>query len=318
MSIRDKINQYHKKSAEGIRKYTQDLLDKMDKGEEPEIKVMLRLPRGEAINTISRKTFNPLAKDFPNIYQWLKGKAGEIKQYDIEAIKQDSEYRLASDYFNFLPTLIASDQDGFVWENERDYASLEQAYTWFEKFLSDWPGKYGLNSKQQISIESFVKKASFGPIRLNMSKSEIENIFGHPECFYNPIIFGHKKATIWKYGEMEFQFCPDSDQLRVIENHTIKYRESFASESRAIELTDLFFYEGDKLLTQQELEQKLLDAHINFCYYKSVDWDAYKMSLENDIEIFFEAEKDGSYSPTTVLLAESSGANQFWTPIIGH
>lgn len=318
MSITDKLRQYHKQSAERIRKYAQDLLDKMDKGEEPEIKVAVRLPRGEAINTINRKTCTPLAKHFPNIYQWLKGKAGEIKQYDIEAIKQDSEYRLASDYFNFLPTLIAQDRYGFVWENERDYASLEQAYAWFEKFLSDWPEKYGLNSKQQISIESFVKKASFGPIRLNMSKTEIERVFGPPDYYYNPLIFGYKKATIWKYGEMEFQFNPDSERLTAIDNNDLQYHQSFASESRSFELTDLFFFKGEKPLAQRELEKKLLDINLKFHYFKSVDWDAIKISLENGIEIIFEAEEDGSYSPTTVLLAESSGANQFWTPMSGN
>lgn len=97
MSITDKLRQYHKKNAELILKYTDDLLNKMEQGEKPEIKVVIRLPRGEAITTIKRKTFKPLAKDFPNIYQWLTGKECEISQYDIQAIKQDSEYKLASD-----------------------------------------------------------------------------------------------------------------------------------------------------------------------------------------------------------------------------
>lgn len=75
-------------------------------------------------------------------------------QYDIRAIKQASEYKLRSNYFNFLPTFIAHDMYGFVWENERDYTSLDQAYSWFEEFLSTWLVGRAENKKHKISIES--------------------------------------------------------------------------------------------------------------------------------------------------------------------
>lgn len=236
-------------------------------------------------------------------------------QYDIRAIKQASEYKLRSNHFNFLPTFSAHDMYGFVWENERDYTSLDQAYSWFEEFLSTWLVGRAENKKHKISIESFIKKAALGPITLNMNKTEIESILGPPEIYCTPDIFGYKKATLWQYGNMEFHFSPDSEQLQIIDNHYTEDKQLFASESRAFELTDLFFFDGDVPLNSHELERKFVDADMNICYYRldSEVSDTIKIKLESGVEFILEKNEDGLYVPNTIQLFDEASSIDPWT-----
>ena len=309
MNLKERLLQRSKKNAEAILGW----IERIKKGEK--INVIVRTPRGEPVRTITKKSFKALSKDFPKIYQWLGGKKCEILEYDIQEIKESPDYDLFKDYFNFLPALIAYDSYGFLWENEREYSSLEQAYSWFEEFLASWLSERMEYKKHIISIASFVKEAHFGPVQLDMTKTEIENLFGRPEIYITPCIFGYKKALEWKYAWIEFHFGPESEKLEAIHIHHTQNKQSFQYESRAFELTDIFFFDGERPLTIKELERKLLDANIDFSYFILEEYGDLKVRLENDIQIYFDENKDGLYIPSSLVLARPSSVEErFWSP----
>jgi len=169
------------------------------------------------------------------------------------------------------------------------------------------------NTKYQSNL--FIKKAALGPITLNMNKTEIESILGPPEIYCTPDIFGYKKATLWQYGNMEFHFSPDSEQLQIIDNHYTEDKQLFASESRAFELTDLFFFDGDVPLNSHELERKFVDADMNICYYRldSEVSDTIKIKLESGVEFILEKNEDGLYVPNTIQLFDEASSIDPWT-----
>ena len=72
---------------------------------------------------------------------------------------------------------------------------------------------------QQIEFErwweQFRRTGDICPIRLGMSREQLKAALGDPEVT-GGATRRHPRAVIWKYGELEFHFRPDADQLALI------------------------------------------------------------------------------------------------------
>jgi hypothetical protein len=256
--------------------------------------------------------FKDLEKSFPHINEWLDH-YGSIEFLNVLKHHKDNFYEAHGpeyshpDYkrllkFKFkkhLPTIHVLDHFGFVWEDNKQYGSLKDALIDLDKFLSHWIDHETKRKKFVISIDSFVKTGQFGPIELNMHRTEIERILGRPEGYGYPRASSYYDAGIWWYGSMEIRFGRKHDKVGLIYNYSLSHIGDFAKPSRGIELTELFFFENDVLLNHKQIEEKLIKNNIKFQYYENVEYDTIDIVCESGVEIYFNKRDkvDGNYVP---------------------
>ena len=66
-----------------------------------------------------------------------------------------------------------------------------------------------------ISMKELVATGYFGPVRLCMSRAQVESLLGHPDDWGGRSL-EYSKATILKYGDVELHFDPIQYHLVLI------------------------------------------------------------------------------------------------------
>jgi len=63
----------------------------------------------------------------------------------------------------------------------------------------------------EINLLQFFKTGDFGPVKLGMTRAEVENLLGEPDSYYSPDDANNSDnyttAGIWEYGGVELYFA---------------------------------------------------------------------------------------------------------------
>ncbi len=76
-------------------------------------------------------------------------------------------------------------------------------------------------SKIAVSMLAFLRTGDFGPIKLGISRAELQGCLGDPEN-WGPYPKAKIHASIWKYGDIEFHFHFKVDALVCIFSDHVK------------------------------------------------------------------------------------------------
>jgi hypothetical protein len=66
-----------------------------------------------------------------------------------------------------------------------------------------------------VNLEDFLRSGEFGPVRMGMSRDELLRVLGEPERL-GGTSNRHPTPVIWKYGDIEFHFHPDTELLFLV------------------------------------------------------------------------------------------------------
>lgn len=116
-------------------------------------------------------------------------------------------------------------------------------------------------SKIAVSMLAFLRTGEFGPIKLGISRAELQGCLGEPEQ-WGPAPRAKHNAGIWKYGDIEFFFHFREDALVGVFADNIKTLNG----GNAIDL-DPWVLNGD--LTVKQALRELEDAGVP---YQRIDW----------------------------------------------
>jgi hypothetical protein len=115
----------------------------------------------------------------------------------------------------------------------------------------------------QVSMKEFLRSGAFGPITLDMSRMQVQELLGPPDRLGG--ITSSKDITppIWSYGDLELHYEPDADRLILIymdnfkipsggnaidlDPWIIKGRISRKKVENALSLTDIKYRQGSEL-----------------------------------------------------------------------
>jgi hypothetical protein len=150
------------------------------------------------------------------------------------------------------------------------------------------------NSQISISLKDVIQSGIFGPIKLSMSRDEVIAVLGEPDDFsVNTRRRRHRKPAIIKYGDVEFYFTDETDQLHMIyADHVSEFRGG----SR-ISL-DAWAIKGGA--PRKEIEKALSSVGINFVEVKPFDPTCSRIKTDSGVYfVFVEVEED--YSPPVGL-----------------
>lgn len=117
-------------------------------------------------------------------------------------------------------------------------------------------------------MRDFLRTGEFGPVRLGVSRAELQGYLGEPED-WGPAPKAKHHAGIWKYGDIEFHFNGDTLWLIFADD---------VEELRGGETIDLdpWILDGNALVEQ--VLEGLAAAHIP---YQRIVW-----ALDDDTERF--------------------------------
>jgi hypothetical protein len=65
------------------------------------------------------------------------------------------------------------------------------------------------------SLKDLIQTGRFGPVQLGMSREQIESSLGAPDEL-GGASRKYRRASIWKYGDVELHFAPGADNLLLI------------------------------------------------------------------------------------------------------
>ena len=107
-----------------------------------------------------------------------------------------------------------------------------------------------------VSLEGFVRTGSFGPVRLGMSRAQIQELIGPPVdvgCQSRK----YPRPACWLYGDVELHFRPREDVMWLI------HLENFQTPTAGGNLRlDPWIIRGG--MTPAEVEQQLTACGIEF------------------------------------------------------
>ena len=64
----------------------------------------------------------------------------------------------------------------------------------------------------EINLLQFFKTGRFGPVKLGMTRAEVENLLGKPDSYSSDTIYetiNYAEARVWEYGGVELCFATD-------------------------------------------------------------------------------------------------------------
>ena len=125
-------------------------------------------------------------------------------------------------------------------------------------------------SKIAVSMLAFLRTGEFGPIKLGISRAELQGCLGDPKN-WGPHPKAKTHASIWKYGDIEFHFHFKEDTLAGIFTDHI----SALKGGSAIDLNPWII---DGNLTLKQALREFEEAGVS-C--KRIDW-----TLDDDTERF--------------------------------
>ncbi len=127
----------------------------------------------------------------------------------------------------------------------------------------------------KVSVRDFLKTGELGPVRLGMSREQVQELLGEPDDTGGNSR-RHRVPTIWKYGDLELHFEQGGNRLTLI--HADDF--DVLSGGEVLEIDAWIAHKGISL---DQVEKELELAHIPYC------------------------RKDSLYGPDTIVL--SIGAN---------
>ncbi len=146
------------------------------------------------------------------------------------------------------------------------------------------------NSRTSVSLKDFIQTGEFGPIKLDMTRDEVITILGEPDDFSvnsNSKRRRRLKPAIIKYGDIEFYFTDETDQLKMIYSDHVS---EFRGGSR-ISL-DSWIIRGSA--PRKEIEKTLGEIGVNFVDVKPWDPTTSQIRLDSGVELVFNEEE---YNP---------------------
>src|SRR5258708_5678349 len=72
-----------------------------------------------------------------------------------------------------------------------------------------------LQTMKAVSLEAFFHTGSLGPIRLGMSRAQIQEAVGPPD-YVGGTTRKYRQPSIWSYGNIELHFVRGGDELWLI------------------------------------------------------------------------------------------------------
>jgi hypothetical protein len=66
-----------------------------------------------------------------------------------------------------------------------------------------------------VSLKDLIETGCFGPVRLGMSRAQVESFFGVPDDM-GGTSRQYPKPSIWRYGDVELHFVAGADSLFLI------------------------------------------------------------------------------------------------------
>jgi len=153
----------------------------------------------------------------------------------------------------------------------------------------------------KISLQDFIISGELGPIRLGMSRTEVEKQLGKADD-WSTSHTNQQFPAIWKYGNVELHFG-DDDKVEMI------FLDGFRSNSDKIDLWIL----NDQLFAA-ELEDALKAKHIDYIIQSSEtnQTDLLIITVNHSIEFHFSTTDGGSQQLSAVSQsiwhARSAGA----------
>jgi len=135
-----------------------------------------------------------------------------------------------------------------------------------------------------VSLKELIESGRFGPLRLGMSKEQVESFLGAPDDWS----VGSRKfsqATILKYGDVEFHFDPHAGGLWLI------HLEQFDAPSRgkSVRLDPWVIRPS---LTLSEMEECLSRNGISYQVTDQADWEDYKCMVAGaGVKLIFNVEQ---------------------------
>ena len=145
------------------------------------------------------------------------------------------------------------------------------------------------NSQTLISLKDVIQSGVFGPIKLGMSRDEVIAVLGEPDAVAINSRRRHRlKPGFIKYGDIEFYFTDETDQLHMIyADHVSEFRGG-----NRISL-DSWIIKGGA--PRKEIEKALSDIGINFIEVKPWDPTCSQIRTDSGVELVF-AEVEEEYS----------------------
>ena len=135
-----------------------------------------------------------------------------------------------------------------------------------------------------VSLKELIESGHFGPLRLGMSRKQIEGFLGAPDDWSaGPRKFS--RASILKYGDVEFHFDPRDGSLWLI------HLEQFDAPSggKSVNLDPWVIRPS---LTLSEMEERLSHSGIRYQVTDQADWDEYKCVVADaGVKLIFEGEE---------------------------
>ena len=120
----------------------------------------------------------------------------------------------------------------------------------------------------KVSLKELIESGRFGPVSLGMSREAVESFLGAPDD-WSAGTRKYSRATILKYGDVEFHFDPLNGGLWLI------HLEEFESP-HAGGLAELDTWVIGPALTVREMEECLSRSGIRYQVTDQADWDDYK------------------------------------------
>ena len=119
-----------------------------------------------------------------------------------------------------------------------------------------------------VSLKELIQLGHFGPVRLGMSREQVESFIGEPDDS-GVGSRKHPQATILKYGDVEFHFDPRDGRLWLI--HLGQFEAPSAGKSVRL---DPWIIRAS--LTVPEMEEGLSRSGIGYQVTDQAGWDDYK------------------------------------------
>ncbi len=129
-------------------------------------------------------------------------------------------------------------------------------------------------------MQDFLRSGEFGPIRLGISRDQLRGHLGNPED-WGPFPKSERRATIWKFGDIEFHFHFKEDALvGIFADGVEKLRGG-----GAINLDPWVFNGG--VLVEQVLES-LAEANIPYQrIHQDLDDNTERFQVGGGVELLF-------------------------------
>ena len=154
-------------------------------------------------------------------------------------------------------------------------------------------------TKLKIDMCDFLRTGNFGPIRLGMTKAQVEHLLGRPQSWGGHFPWwneeqreqdrSYNEHPYWKYDDMEFHFGDKGQQLFLI---WCDYLERLKSKGDTFYLDRWVF--ATHPLTREQLEQALMDEDIDYTHTKLEPFG--KLVLASGVEISYEYDDIGTVS----------------------